>query len=381
MSNEINFFTIDAGEIYDLIILALEQKVGEPLYPGDERRLFGEADAAVWAALYNALNDSARQSLRRYARGTALDAIGERTDTVRLSPTAANTKLRFAVAQALGQNVIIPTRTRATADSTYYFATTEPAVLYAGALYVDVPAEATEGGTACNGYKVGTVRTLVDLIPYITSVQNTTETSGGDDGEPYTEEGDNRYRDRIGLAPASFSTAGPEAAYRYYAMSADPGIVDAKPVSDQEGGTINLVVLMSNGGGPNEDVAAKVLKACNASKVRPLNDRVTVDSPSFADYDIEIKYYVTTETRAAAVQAIEGEDGALARYVEWQGGVLGRDINPDKLRALVLCPNWEDGLTGALRVDIVSPHYMELGEREVARFSGVATVTHEVVKE
>jgi len=381
MSNEINFYTIDAGEIYDLIISALEQKVGEPLYPGDERRLFGEADAAVWAALYNALNDSARQSLLRYARGTVLDAIGERTDTGRLSPTAANAKLRFAVAQVLSQNVIIPTGTRATADSTYYFATTEPAVLYAGSLYVDVPAEATVGGAACNGYKAGTVRTLIDLIPYITSVQNTTETSDGDDGEPYTEEGDARYRERIRLAPASFSTAGPEAAYRYYAMSADPGITDAKPVSDQEAGTVNIVVLMSDGSGPDDDVAAKVLGACTASEVRPLNDKVTVDSPSFADYDIEIKYYVTTETRAAAVQAIEGEDGALARYVEYQGGVLGRDINPDKLRALVLCPNWEDGLTGALRVDIVSPHYMELGEREVARFSGVATVTHEVVKE
>lgn len=382
MSNKINFFNIDSGEIYDLIISELEQKVGEPLYPGDERRLFGEADAAVWATLYNALNDSARQSLLRYARGTVLDAIGERTNTVRFSPTAAKTTFRFSVAQILEKNVIIPAGTRATADSTYYLATTEPTVLYAGALYVDVAAEATEGGAACNLYKIGTVRTPVDLIPYITSVQNIDETHGGNDGEPYTEEGDARYRERIRLAPARFSTAGPEAAYRYHAMSADPGIIDAKPLSNQEAGTVNIVVLMSDGNGPNDEVAGKVFKACNASDIRPLNDRVTVDSPDFVSYDIELKYYVTAETRAATMQIIEGQNGALDRYVEWQGGsVISRDINPDKLRALILCPNWQDGLTGAIRVDIVSPQYKELSEREVARFSGVAIVNHEVIKE
>ena len=32
----------DSGSIYDATIGALEQAVAEPLYPGDERRIFGE---------------------------------------------------------------------------------------------------------------------------------------------------------------------------------------------------------------------------------------------------------------------------------------------------------------------------------------------------
>ena len=115
---DINFIEVDAGEIYNMIITALETKVSEPLYPGDERRLFGEAVAAVMVAVFNKLNDDARQSLLRYARGTVLDAIGERVDTPRLEPNKASTVLRFSMSQALGQNVVIPAGTRATPDST-----------------------------------------------------------------------------------------------------------------------------------------------------------------------------------------------------------------------------------------------------------------------
>ena len=85
-----------------------------------------------------------------------------------------------------------------------------------------------------NGYAAGTIATLVDLIPYIESVTNLTETAGGDDGEPYTTEGDNRLRERIRLAPAKRSTAGPEQAYIYWVMTADSSIVDAKAVSEKE---------------------------------------------------------------------------------------------------------------------------------------------------
>ena len=382
-STNINFIEVDAGEIYNMIITALETKVSEPLYPGDERRLFGEAVAAVMVAVFNKLNDDARQSLLRYSRGTVLDAIGERVDTPRLDPNKASTVLRFSMPQAIGQNVVIPAGTRATPDSTLYFATARPAVLAAGETFVDVEAEATEGGAAYNDYRPGTVSTMVDLVPYVSKVENTVATHGGDDGEPYTEEGDDAYRERIRLAPAKFSTAGPEAAYKYYALSADPQIRDVRIVSDQAAGTISIITLMDDGGGPSEDVAARVLEAANAATVRPLGDKVTVEAPTFQDYDLELKYYVTQETEAAAIETIEGQGGALDQFINWQGGTIGRDINPDKLRALVLCPHWESEtpLVGAIRVDVAAPGYTTLDERSVARYSGKATVTHEVVKE
>ena len=78
-----------------------------------------------------------------------------------------------------------------------YFATVKNTVLPAGSLHVDVLGECLTGGSAYNGLTLGAIGTLVDLIPYISSAQNTTISSGGDDGEPYTTAGDDRLRERF----------------------------------------------------------------------------------------------------------------------------------------------------------------------------------------
>ena len=231
---DIKLTTTDASTLYKTIITELEKGAGEPLYPGDERRIFGEALVPVFVALYNSLNDVGRQTLLRYARGEVLDAIGERQDVKRLEGTPAKTTMRFSVSTPQEKNIIIPKWTKVTPDSENYFATDEIAVLQAGAYSVEVPTSAVSNGTKFNGYAAGTIATLVDLIPYIESVTNLTETAGGDDGEPYTTEGDNRLRERIRLAPAKRSTAGPEQAYIYWVMTADSSIVDAKAVSEKE---------------------------------------------------------------------------------------------------------------------------------------------------
>lgn len=231
---DIHLTETDAGTLYNTIIGQLEQGAGEPLYPGDERRIYGEALVAVFVQLYNSLDDTGRQTLLRYARGEVLDAIGERYDVHRLEGSPAKTTMRFSVSTPQATNIIIPKWTKVTPDSDHYFATDEIAVLQAGAYSVEIPTSAVSNGTEYNGYAAGTITTLVDLIPYIESVTNITATAGGDDGEPYTTEGDDRLRERIRLAPASRSTAGPEQAYIYWAMTADSSIMDAKAVSETE---------------------------------------------------------------------------------------------------------------------------------------------------
>ena len=70
---DIKLTTTDASTLYKTIITELEKGAGEPLYPGDERRIFGEALVPVFVALYNSLNDVGRQTLLRYARGEVLE--------------------------------------------------------------------------------------------------------------------------------------------------------------------------------------------------------------------------------------------------------------------------------------------------------------------
>ena len=64
--------------------------------------------------------------------------------------------------------------------------------------------------------------------------------------------------------------------------------------------------------------------------------------------------------------------------MEWQCGALGRDINPDQLRKLILCPDWDASLVGADRVEVTKPVFTELDDSKVAKFSGTVSITHEV---
>lgn len=375
---EFDFVETDAAKLYTAIVGSLMDSVGEPLYPGDERRIFGDALVAVFVALYNEFNDKMKQRTLQYARGAVLDAIGARYGVVRAEPSHATATFRFSVAESRTENIIIEAGTRITTDGSVYFSTDEIAVLQAGALYVDIPGTCTEGGAAYNGFTAGTIATLVDLIPYISDVKNTTISVGGDDGEPYTEEGDEAFRERIRLAPATLSTAGPESAYRFFALSADPEIIDVA-IESPEANVINIYPLMTGGAVPDSDTLEKVEAVCSADDVRPMTDQVKAIAPTQVSYDINLKYYCTKDNEADTIKAVEGTGGAVDRYREWQCGALGRDINPDQLRKLILCPDWDASLVGADRVEITAPAFTALDGTKVAKFSGTVTITHEVV--
>lgn len=442
-----DFITTDAGVIHDEIITELEGAVGEPLYPGDERRLFAEALVAVVVSMYNSLNDAARQKMLRYARGEVLDALGERVGVARIAPTAATTTLRFSLSEPVGENVLIPQGTRATSDSTHYFATSSAAIIEAGQTFVEVPAVSAEGGAAYNGIPVGGINTIVDPVVYVDRVINTVETSGGGD-----EETDDSFRERIKAAPSKLSTAGPINGYKYWAMSSDSKIVDVTVKSEQEtlervlpvhngkafkggdallldtltvykpdgatvaqnsdysaeysdglltitlleggdladaenikitidttnAGVVKIVPMCANGEVPDEFILAKVFAAVNASKVRPLTDRVIVEAPKVVEYDIDLTYYTTTEEESDCIKTVEGPGGAVDIFNDWQSDKLGRDINPDKLRALILAPG---AGVGASRVTITSPTFIELNDTTIAKYSGKKTIRHEVVRQ
>ena len=373
---DFDFVETDSAKLYTSIIGSLMDSCDEALYPGDERRIFGEGIVALFVSLYSEFNDKMKQRTLQYARGAVLDAIGARYNVSRVQPTNASAVFRFLVSDVQAENIIIPAGTRITSDGNVYFATQETAVLSAGESYVDVVGYCSEGGAAYNGVAAGFIATLVDLIPYISSASNITVTVGGADGEPYTEDGDNSYRERIRLAPAALSTAGPESAYRYFVMTADPDIIDVAVVCpEDQPNVVNIYPLMAGGELPGADVLEKVL-AVLGDDVRPMTDKVSALAPATVEYEVEIKYYTTKEDEAATIEAIEGEGGAIDQYNEWQTAKLGRGINPDQLRRFILAPA---AGTGALRVDIVKPAITELSKIQIAKLTGTPVITHEVV--
>lgn len=76
MAEEFDFVQTDAAKIYTTVMNWLMDSVNEPLYPGDERRIYGEALIFVLVNVYNEMNDTAKQRTLQYARGYVLDALG-----------------------------------------------------------------------------------------------------------------------------------------------------------------------------------------------------------------------------------------------------------------------------------------------------------------
>ncbi|MDK7816512.1 baseplate J/gp47 family protein, partial [Escherichia coli] len=75
---------------------------------------------------------------------------------------------------------------------------------------------------AGNGWQPAQVSQLLDEIDNVDlRVSNLTASSGGSE-----QEDDDRLRERIRLAPESFTTAGSRGAYRFHAMQAHPNSVE-----------------------------------------------------------------------------------------------------------------------------------------------------------
>lgn len=370
--SDINFVTVDAQEINRELVNDFEQALGQTFYPGDERRIFLEQEGQVIVGLKNSINDAARQNLLRYARGEVLDAIGERFDTPRLPAQKAKVTLRFTLSAAQTFAVTIPQGTRATPDGQMYFATTQILVIQAGQTYGDVLAESSDGGEKYNGFAAGQIKTLVDPISYVASVQNIDTSSGGSDIEP-DDDGVNvwsGYRERIRQAPNKTSTAGHEDGYIYWAKTADVNIQDVA-VTSPAAGQVKITVLMKDGQLPSQQVLDAVLAACSDKKRRPLTDQVIAAAPTTVNYDITLTYYISQENAANETNirnAIEVTDGAIDQYKAWQSNKLGRAINPDYLKQLMLN-------AGAFRVDITAPVYTAVDPDKVAAI-GTVTITY-----
>ena len=376
MADEIKIFNDDSEYIYNTLLSRTEKILNEALYPGDKRRIFIEAVALVVSSLFAEANTQGLQLFLRYAQGSYLDLYGEEKGCSRNAGDYAKTIIRFNLKNVLDYNVIIPKGTRCSVDG-YYFATEKKVIIPAGDMYIDVDAVATEKGAALNGYVNGTIKTLVDAVKGIESVENIIATYGGDDVES-----DEAYRERIRVSGLRYA-AGTENQYVALAKSANTSVCDVRLNTSHEAGTVELVILCEGGQIPTEGILNEVLEVCQKSDNRPLNDKVSVLAPTVEDYDIEMEVDSTIVNKADVLQWIEGKgkeenykDGCIASYVKWQSEKLGRDINPDELHGFCMDGKNIEGSRVVKRVNIIKPEFKKLNETQVARWSGKAIITY-----
>lgn len=173
----------------------------------------------------------------------------------------------------------------------------------------------------------------------VTPVDNTTRPV-----TPAVMEEDDDFRYRIGLAPDAWSTAGPEGAYEYYALTADANVSSVRvysyPVVNP--GSVLIIVLTRD----DSTLAAAVKNVYNQFQrkdITPMTDNVSVRGAIAVPFDIAADLHIGQGPDPVLVKS--AAQTALNKYL-----VKRRRIN--KRVAIT-------GIGGSLNV--ASVDYVELG--------------------
>lgn len=368
MSN-FNFVDVDSVAIEKDLINYFEEYTGESVSAGDARRQVLQAILYAAVVMTNNIDITGKNNLLRFAFGNALDELAAFWGVERLDAKAAKVKLKFYLSNAQATAIEIPKGTRATADGKIFFATDEILVIPSGSVDGIVEATATVAGEIGNGFVVGQISKVVDGVPYVGGVTNIEVSTDGRDIE-----NDEDLRERIRIAPFSFSTAGAKEAYKYLALSANPNVgdVDAYRTS---AGCVRLAIVKKDGTLPEagDDVLTDVENACNDRTARPLTDNLTVAPATAVNDTVDVTFYISTEDSATAPTIQAEVEKAVNEYILWQTTLIGRDINPDQLRSRMY-------KAGAYSVTVTAPTEKAVNDGEVAQFTSVK-VTYGGIKE
>lgn len=353
---DIDFLEVDPEELESLAVSKFEELQGVSLSDADPRRKFIQSIVFVASIMANNIDFTAKQNLLAYAVDDYLDHLAVKKDVFRLEPIAAETIIRFEVESP--DEFIIPAGTRLSVND-LFFATTEDKTISPNETFADIPAACEVEGSMGNGFLPGQISSLVDPLPWVSKAYNLTKTEGGVDWED-----DEAFAERTRQSNSKYSTAGPEDAYYYHAMSASSSITDVSVSSPSEG-TILIIPLLQNGDIPDQTILDQVYEKTNDKRVRPLTDYVLVQKPEEVFYEINLTYYVPAD-KANVLSSIQtAVNQAVENYQLWQRSKLGRGIDSSELNSLIK-------EAGGSRITIDSPtSYVPLEKKQVAKASKV----------
>lgn len=182
---------------------------------------------------------------------------------------------------------------------------------------------------------------------------------------PAVYESDSDFRYRIQLSLEGLSTAGPEGAYIFHALSADGQVLDASAISPTPGQVLITVLSRAGTGVPSEALLATVLAKLSDESVRPLTDYVQVQPATIAQYQVTATLYFYAGPDREVVMA--NARAALEAYTAGQHR-LGLDVTLSGIYAALHQP-------GVQRVDLASPTANLVVNRQSASYCTAINLT------
>lgn len=186
-------------------------------------------------------------------------------------------------------------------------------------------------------------------------------TAATDTADAVTE-GDEALRLRAQAAFEGMSVAGPSAAYEYFARSASGQVSDARATSPSPAEVVVAVLSTEGDGTASAALLAAVAAAVNDEEVRPLGDRVTVQSADIVEYDIDATLYLYPGPESEPI--INAAMASLKAFLADNDKKIGRDIVRSAISAAL-------HVQGVQRVVINTPaDDLQIDNTQAARNTG-----------
>lgn len=367
---EPNYIDRDPVRIVNDTIAYYQEASGKTLFPAQPERLM--VDVVAYRELMTRIGfqEAAKQNLVQYATGAILEHLGKFFAVERLPARKARTTLRFtADNEARPAALEIPAGTRIRSkDQKTTFETLADVVIELSEESKTVEADAVIAGAAANNYPPGEISEPLTAIAFLLNVRNTVLTERGADTET-----DEQLRQRVIAAPESFSVAGSREAYRFWAFTAHPSVIDVA-VESRIPGTVQVYPLTTTIL-PSEQVLTDVREILSDRRVRPLCDTVQVLAPVLKPF--QIRAQVTLLDAAMPIETKYRIDAALSEYAALLRKRLGRDLVPNQIISRI------QAVSGVYNVELLEPSgIVRVAEREVADCQSIAiTLTPPISEE
>ena len=316
------------------------------LRPGDKEHIHLRIEAGQYFQMYQILDNAAKMNLLKYSKGNFLRHLGAFKKTFIQEPKPAVVTARFTLSEIRKDVIYIPQGTRITAGDGVYFATDDYAEVKAGDSFVDVDCTCETVGEVGNEYIVGQIETIDDPVPYVSGVSNITKSDGGTG-----EESEDSFRERIFLAPSSYSVAGPADAYEYWVKQYNSAAIEDVKIYEPTEAVVDIRILLVGGALPSKTFCSGCLEYLRENPIIPLTDNDLVAAPDVVNYNLK------AVNNIKVIQ--ESIEAAKETYLNWQRTKIGRDINPDALTEFVRA-------AGGKRVVITSPVFTPIPETSIA---------------
>lgn len=131
---------------------------------------------------------------------------------------------------------------------------------------------------------------------------------------PEIQEDDAALSLRALMAWDGLSVAGPTGAYEYFALSADGKVADAKGSSPAPAQALVTILSTEGDGTADATLIAKVTAALNGENVRPVADRLTVQSAGIINYTINAQLHIDSQGAEADV-ILQAASDSLAAFI------------------------------------------------------------------